>query len=139
MPRSHLAPTLTLAMCVASLVTLFILVSVPACKTDDAGNTVPDWAVIDTELDLLVQDLGAAANQFPDHAEDYNKLASLLAEVDVAVEALEAGNVTPDAQGAVTAALVLLEQFPGEEWAFAAGVLLRRVQAYLPQAQEVPQ
>lgn len=106
------------------------------CKTDGAGNTVPDWAVIDTELDLLVEDLGLAAVNFPDHAETYAQLAGHLAQVDVVVEQLEAGNVTADARGAITAALALLEQFPGEEWAFAAGMLLRRVQAYLPNPGE---
>lgn len=117
-----------------ALLAVFLALPLIACKSDDQGNTVPDWAIIGTELDLLVEDLALAAVAFPGHADDYTALADVLGTVDLVVDALEEGDALniSSAEAAVVAALAALEPFKGEEWAFVAGATLRRIRAYLP-------
>lgn len=104
-----------------------------SCKTNEAGELVPDWEAWDEELDALVDDLLDFKAAHPEHAEEYDDAIEAVVLADAVAEALAAGGEVDleKARGQVALAIALLEPFVDEEWALIGRAVLRRVKNHL--------
>lgn len=117
----------------------FLLAFLPACRVNEAGETVPDWPAIAVEMELGAADARDAAALFDDESIQEG-LVQLSIVLDEAAAAIQAGGEPAGILDVLDRALALadglVEQLPADSQQDArAGLILvravlRRARAY---------
>lgn len=108
-----------------------------SCKTNEAGQTVPDWAAWQNELAMAGDTIARAKLAFPEKAELLDRLEDARQDALLGVNILATGGSPENAadylKAAANIAAALTEDEDVRFAAFALGEIVARVEFYAAQ------